>query len=109
MRSKSDAAQATQRASVDASAADAHAELPAFSRSTGLPPWMGKSTATVKTLVPDVVAEDLTRIARESGLSVSDFVRDMILVRLYGVDMVVTMRRRSLELAAGIGTERSVL
>jgi hypothetical protein len=104
MSRNSKAQTAMQRASIAATSASAdHA---AFSRSIGLPPSMGKATCTVKTLVPDCVSEELTRLARESGMTVSDFLRDMVLVRVYGVDVVSSMQRRRLELAAGIGTEK---
>ncbi|HEY9028796.1 MAG TPA: hypothetical protein VIP05_31190 [Burkholderiaceae bacterium] len=92
-----------QRESMAATAADAQA--PMFARSTGLPASMGKATCAVKTLVPDEVNDDLVRVAREHGMTVSDFLRNLILVRLYGFDMVASMQRRSLEMVAGIGTE----
>lgn len=102
MTRNSKAQTAMQRESTEATAALAAA----FSRSTGLPPSMGKATCTVKTLLPDCVADELMRLARESGATVSDFLRDMILVRVYGVDQVISMQTRRLEMAAGIGTEK---
>jgi hypothetical protein len=103
MTRNSKAHTAMQRESIADTAATSHL---AFSRSVGLPLSMGKATCSVKTLVPDCVSDELTRMARESGVTVSDFLRDMILVRVYGVDVVSSMQRRRLELAAGIGTEK---
>lgn len=105
MRSTSKQPQSAQRVSTDASSDLAQA---AFSRSVGLPASMGKASSVLKTAVPDCVADEVMRLARESGLTVSDFLRDMVLVRVYGVDQVSSMQRRRLELAAGIGTERDV-
>ena len=106
MTRNSNAATAAQRASIDDTAATSHGV--SFSRSVGLPPSMGKATCTLKTLVPDCVNDEVVRLARESGLTVSDFLRDMVMVRVYGVEQVSSMQRRRLELAAGIGTERVV-
>lgn len=104
MSRNSNAATSRQRASIADSVGSSSV---AFSRSAGLPPSMGKATCTLKTLVPDCVSDEVTRLARESGLTVSDFLRDMVMVRVYGVEQVNSMQRRRLELAAGIGTERS--
>lgn len=95
---------AKQRDSIDETASSTDGV--AYSRSVGLPLSMGKASSVLKTAVPDCVADEVTRLARESGLTVSDFLRDMVLVRVYGVDQVSSMQRRRLELAAGIGTER---
>lgn len=106
MTSKSSAAHSMQRDSIESTEDLAHPVL--FARSTGLPASMGKSTATVKTLVPELVKEDFDRLARELGTTPSDFLRDMVLVRLYGVDHVASMQREQLRNAAGIGTERAI-
>lgn len=100
MVSKSIAAHQRQRSTV---AATADAAQAAFSRSTGLPDWMGKSTADLRAKVPDSVKEDFVRLAREVGSTESELLRDMVMVRLYGKHEV--QRMHALRLAMVAGTE----
>lgn len=55
----------------------------------------GKQSVTVKTMVADEVADDLQRFARERGYgSVSDCVRELILVSLYGTEYLADLHRQ---------------
>jgi hypothetical protein len=77
-----------------------------MSRSTGLPPTMGKATSVIKCSCPDVVKEDFTRLWRSLGFgSESEFLLDMVLVRCYGYDAVLRMRESALRMAHGAGTK----
>lgn len=52
----------------------------------------GKNTCTVKTQVPDEVAEELQRFAKSRGYgSVSDCMREILLVTLYGPDYLASL------------------
>lgn len=86
---------------MDDTATDAHAFM---SRTTGLPSHMGKATATLKASVPECVKEDFDRLARDLGFpSGSDFLRDIVMVRLYGAEQIRMMNEDRLRKAAGIG------
>ena len=77
----------------------------AFSRSTGLPPAMGKATEEVKCRIPYSVKTDFEQLAHGLGLTSSELLRNCILIRLYGVDEVAKMHAQRLALAAGLGHE----
>jgi hypothetical protein len=83
---------------------DAHAAS-CFSRSTGLPPHMGKATESVKTHLPPVVKEDFVRRCRETGMAEAELLRSWVMVHLYGLDAVASMERQRLQSIAAIGTE----
>lgn len=74
-----------------------------FSRSTGLPAHMGKATCSIKTLVPDVVADELARVCNAQGIAQSEFVRDAVMVALYGREKVLSLYQARFTMLAGIG------
>lgn len=77
-----------------------------MSRSTGLPSVLGKATADIKAKFPEVVKEDFVRMSRELGFdSESDFLRDIVMHRLYGVEGMRSMFEDRLRKVAGIGHE----
>jgi len=73
----------------------------AFSRSTGLPPTLGKATEVLKTRVPDEVKFAFARLAHELGMDESRLLRELILVRLYGREQVARMHAQHTALVAG--------
>lgn len=74
-----------------------------FSRSTGLPSSLGKASADLKCKVPDSVKDDFVREARKLGLNESEFLRDIVMLRLYGHEQVARMHAERLRMVAGIG------
>lgn len=96
---------AEQRIQSDATAM-ASQEGMLFSRSTGLPARMGKATADLKTKVPDEVKLAFTSLAHACGLTESELLRDMVVLRLYGKDAVLSMQQARLSMVAGSETER---
>ena len=76
-----------------------------FSRSTGLPSRMGKATADLKTKVPDEVKFAFAKLASSCGLTESELLRDMVVLRLYGSETVLSMQRERLRMVAGVETE----
>lgn len=76
-----------------------------FSRSTGLPARMGKATAEVKTKIPECVKDEFVSLAHSLGLTESELLRSMVMVRLYGVAGAERMHSNQLRAAAGIGPE----
>jgi len=75
----------------------------AFSRSTGLPAFMGKATSEVKTKLPDCVKDEFVMLAHSLGLNESELLRSMVMVRLYGVEGAERMHSNQLRAAAGLG------
>lgn len=57
-------------------------QVPAFSRGRSSP--LGKHDARVETVLPAVIAEELTTIARLHGKTSSEWVRDLIIERIRG-------------------------
>lgn len=79
----------------------------AFSRSTGLPAFMGKATAELKTKIPDCVKDEFTSLAHSLGMNDSELLRSLVMVRLYGLEGAERMHSNQLRAAAGIGPEGS--
>ena len=77
-----------------------------MSRSTGLPPELGRATSEIKCKVPDAVKDDFVRLARSlGGLTESELLRDMVMHRLYGSEKVARMHARRLEMVSGKSPE----
>lgn len=102
-RTNSATAAAEQDFQKAATAATSHGTC--FSRSTGLPVTMGKSTEELKTKVPDAVKAAFTSLACSLGLTESELLRSMVMVRLYGVEGAQRMHLDHFRAAAGIGHE----
>lgn len=74
--------------------------VPAFSRGASSP-LAGKRTVLAKTVLTDQVADDMRRRALELGYTtVSDFLRDLIEVDLYGPEHLASLRRQQLDALA---------
>jgi hypothetical protein len=66
-------------------------QMPLMSRPTSSA-LTGKNTCTVKTQVPDEVLEELQRFTKARGYgSVSDCMREILLVTLYGPDYLASL------------------
>ena len=94
-----------QRIHSDATASDSQDTI--FSRSTGLPARMGKATAEVKTKVPDEVKWAFGQLAHSCGLTESELLRDIVVLRLYGKEAVLRMQQDRLLMVAGSETEKA--
>lgn len=59
---------------------------------------LGKNTADLKTSVPDSVDDDIDAVVRERGYpSKSDFLRELILIGLYGSQYVIDLHAKRIE------------
>jgi len=65
----------------------------------------GKCTEEVKARIPYDIKEGFTRIAHEMGMTESELLREMLMVKVLGVDVVRSMHEKRLRLVAGIGDE----
>lgn len=65
----------------------------------------GKCTEEVKTLVPYEIKEAVARLANEHGMTPSEFLREIVMIRVLGVDDVRRIYESRLNSIAGIGRE----
>ncbi|WP_045454300.1 hypothetical protein [Caballeronia cordobensis] len=72
---------------------------------TGFSSPLGKLTAEVRTKVDEDTRDELERIATDAGMGISEFVRELVLIRVYGRDHVARLHRARLSLVAGVGME----
>jgi hypothetical protein len=84
-------------------AADAHSSSVHFSRSAGLFSQSGNADSELKTRVADGVADDFRKLARSFDMTTSEFLRILILARLYGNAGVARMAEDQINQVAGNG------
>lgn len=60
-------------------------DIPLASRSGTSNPF-GKCTEELKTLLPFEIKEGFTRIAHEHGVSPSEYLRELVMVHVIGID-----------------------
>jgi hypothetical protein len=63
---------------------------------------MGKLTAEIKVRVDEVTKEELTRAAFEAGMGESEFIRELIMIRVRGFDYVIRVHKERMHMVAGI-------
>ncbi len=63
----------------------------------------GKCTEELKTRVPYQVKEAFTRIAHDLDMTEAELLREMVMVKVYGVDMVQKIYAERVSRVAGIG------
>jgi len=67
---------------------------------------LGKFTAEVKGFkLPEVTHEGAERLAHEAGMSLQEWVRELVMVRVHGVDMLATVHAKRLQFIAGMERE----
>lgn len=71
------------------------------SRSLTLP--LGKNTAEAKTKIPDETRDELDRVAHAAGMTFSELLREMCIVRAHGQDVLRTMYEKRLDVVARRG------
>lgn len=68
---------------------------------------LGKLTAEVKTRLDEATKEELTRAAYEAGMGESEFLRELIMIRVRGFDYVTRIHKERMRLVAGIGADEA--
>ena len=76
-----------------------------LSRSTGLPSFLGKCTCEISTKVPEITGEKYRLLCAARGMTVSEALRDFMLVQTEGYEEVERMRKNQLRVAAGMPPE----
>ncbi len=79
--------------------------LPA--RTTEVSALFGKCSAEVKTKVPDEVKMDLERLAHSLGVDTSRVLRDLVMNRLYGADVLRRLADEQMRKVLGLGPENT--
>ncbi len=69
----------------------------------------GKCTEEVKARIPYDIKEGFTRIAHDIGMSESELLREMVMVKVLGLDMVRKIYEERLVKVAGTGHETKAL
>lgn len=77
-----------------------------LSRSSSTSP-LGKLSYEVKTGVPEVVGEELERMARAAGMTVREYARDVLTIHAVGYDHVRRLYQDRLEILSKIGAEKA--
>lgn len=62
---------------------------------------LGKLSAEIKVRVPEDTREALEQQARSAGMGLSEFIREMLLIRAHGMDMVRRLYEDRLAMVAG--------
>jgi len=65
----------------------------------------GKCTEEVKARIPYDIKEGFTRIAHDMGMNESELLREMVMVKVLGMDTVRRIYEERLQRVAGIGNE----
>lgn len=80
-------------------------DAPAFARS-GLSDPLGKFTAEFpKFKAPESTMEEASRLASEAGLTLAEWIRTLVMVRVHGADTLTKVHAKRLKVVAGIGEE----
>lgn len=83
------------------------AEGPLYSRSGATSPF-GKLTAEFpKFKAPEETLDGANQLARLAGMTLSEWVRTLVMLRVHGLDMVQRMHETRLNVVAGIGGENT--
>lgn len=75
-----------------------------FSRGPNSSPF-GKLTAELKTRIPEQVAEDFEYRARSFGMTDAEYLREMVMVNLYGREHMASVYAARLDAVSAIGPE----
>lgn len=79
--------------------------MASFARTGNTSPF-GKLTAEFPKFKGDEDTFDLaTRMAREAGMPLSEWIITLVMIRVHGVDAVANMHAERLRVVAGIGAE----
>jgi hypothetical protein len=66
---------------------------------------LGKLTAEIKVRVDDDTKDELDRIAFDAGMGLSEFLRELVMIRVYGRDHVARLHAARLTLVAGMSPD----
>ena len=82
-------------------------DTPLFSRSGNTNPLGGTLDAEIKTKVTADMYDDVKRAPNAVGMPVSEYMRELIMIGLYGVEYVESLYRNRTRLIAGFGVSKA--
>ncbi|WP_213308247.1 hypothetical protein [Paraburkholderia sacchari] len=65
----------------------------------------GKLTAEIKVRVDENTRDELERLASDASMDLAQFLRELVMIRVYGRDHIARLHRTKLDMVAGIGDE----
>lgn len=71
----------------------------AFTRSSSA---IRKLTAEVKTVVDDDTKDEFARLAATEGMSISEYLRDLVMIHVHGRERLARLHRARLDRMAGL-------
>ena len=79
--------------------------MTSLSRQTRSQSQLGKCTEEIRARVPYQIKEEFLRMANDLGMTESEMLREIIIVRVLGVDAVRRLYDERVSLVAGIAQE----
>ncbi|KWR88803.1 hypothetical protein RM96_17980 [Cupriavidus sp. IDO] len=67
----------------------------------------GKLTAEMRTVVDEETKDEFLRLASSEGMSVSEYLRDMVMIHVHGRNHLVRLHKARLDRMAGVGADDS--
>jgi hypothetical protein len=65
----------------------------------------GKLTAELRTVVDDDTKDEFMQLAARDGMSISEYLRDLIMIHVHGRDRLVRLHKARLDRMAGVSTD----
>jgi len=81
-------------------------DAPLASRSGTSNP-LGKCTEDLRTKVPYAIKDGICRLANEVGMSEAEYLRDLLMVHVLGIDVVTKIQQDRINRFAGMGQEKA--
>ena len=75
--------------------------MSALARS-GTTSTLGKLTAKVEVRVSEDTRDELEQLARQCGMGISEYIRELLMIRAHGIESVRSLYEKRLELVAGV-------
>lgn len=66
---------------------------------------LGKLTSEFKVRIDDDTRDELDRLAASAGMDLSQFIRELVLIRVYGRRHIERLQERRLAMVAGISDD----
>jgi len=67
----------------------------------------GKLTAEMRTVVDDDTKDEFLRMASNEGMTVSEYLRDMVMIHVHGRNHLLRLHKARLDRMAGVGADDS--
>lgn len=66
---------------------------------------IGKLTSEIKVRIDDDTRDELDRLAADAGIDLSQFLRELVLIRVYGRRHMEKLHERRIAMVAGIDSD----